>query len=136
MKKNLSAAIVLSVFLTGSAFAEMPAPAIKGDKPSAKTGMADANRKLGRGLANLTMGWMEIFKGIQEVDRNQNTIAAITWGPVYGLGNAISRTATGAFETLTFPIPTTAEKDYRPILEPEFILPGTNDTYLSDPVTK
>jgi putative exosortase-associated protein (TIGR04073 family) len=79
---------------------------------------------------------MEIFKGMQEVDRNENGVAAVAWGPVYGLGNAISRTAAGAFETLTFPFPTTADKDYDPILEPEFVLERHSDTVLSDPVTR
>lgn len=79
-------------------------------------------RKLGRGLGNLAFGWMELLKGIQEVGDNQNFIAGLTWGPIYGAGNTIVREAVGAYEVLTFPIP--LPENFKPILQPEFVLAG------------
>ncbi len=77
-------------------------------------------RKLGRGLGNLAFGWMELLKGIQDVGDQQNFIAGLTWGPIYGAGNAIVREAAGAYEVLTFPIP--IPENFKPILQPEFVI--------------
>ncbi len=76
----------------------------------------DSGRKLGRGISNLAFGWIDILKGIEDVGNEQNFLAAITWGPIYGAGNAIVRTAAGAYETVTFPFPN------EPLVHPEFVL--------------
>ena len=83
-----------------------------------------ASRKLGRGLANTGLGWVEFFKGIQEVGEEKGFWAGATWGPLYGAVNAARRTAVGVGETLTFPIP--GKNNYDPILEPEFVLEDSN----------
>lgn len=83
-------------------------------------GGVDMGRKLGRGIANVAFGWVDIFNGIKEVHEQNNTIAAITWGPIYGFGKAIRRTAAGAAEVVTFPIKTS--KYNEPLVEPEFVL--------------
>ncbi len=113
---------------------KMPPPAIKGAKADRAETSAGMNRKLGRGLSNLTMGWLEIFKGIEHIDKTEGGVAALSWGPIYGLGNAIARTATGLFETVTFPIP--VRGGYDPLIDPEFVLEKPDETILSDPVTK
>ena len=79
-----------------------------------------ATRKLGRGIANVGFGWMELFKGIQSVGEEKGFWAGVTWGPLYGCANAVNRTAIGVAETLTFPVP--LANKYQPVLEPEFVL--------------
>ncbi len=77
-------------------------------------------KKLGRGIANLAFGWLDILKGIEKVGEENNFIAAITWGPIYGTGNAVVRTLAGAYEVVTFPIPQPAH--FEPLVKPEFVL--------------
>ena len=78
------------------------------------------SRKLGRGVANTGLGWVEIFKGMQDVSDESGFWAGATWGPIYGTLNAVRRTAAGVYETATFPM--AGEKRFEPILEPEFVL--------------
>ena len=77
------------------------------------------SRKLGRGLTNFSCGWMEIFKGVTEVNSHDNLAAALSWGVVKGVGQGAKRTALGVYETTTFPLP--GSKKYEPLMEPEFI---------------
>ena len=63
------------------------------------------SRKLGRGLANAGMGWMEIFKGAQKVSDENGYWAGATWGPIYGVINAAKRTGAGIFKRLHLPYP-------------------------------
>ena len=87
-----------------------------------------AERKLGRGLANLAFGWVEIFKGIDEVHKDRDSVvAASTWGTVRGATQAGARTLTGVYEIVTFPFPD--RKDYAPQLEPEFVLDKPKKRY-------
>ena len=81
---------------------------------------AGASRKLGRGIANAGLGWIEFFKGMQSVGEEKGFWAGMTWGPLYGAVNAVRRTAVGVGETVTFPIP--GKNNYEPVLEPEFVL--------------
>ena len=77
-------------------------------------------RKLGRGVANTGLGWVELFKGVQDVGGESGFWAGATWGPIYGTLNAVRRTAVGVYETATFPISNKGR--FEPVLEPEFIL--------------
>jgi putative exosortase-associated protein (TIGR04073 family) len=79
-----------------------------------------ATRKLGRGVANTGLGWMEVFKGVQDVGQQSGFWAGATWGPIYGTLNAVRRTAVGVYETATFPI--SNQGRFEPVLEPEFVL--------------
>ncbi len=81
---------------------------------------AGATRKLGRGLANTGLGWMELFKGMQDVSHESGFWAGATWGPIYGTMNAVRRTAAGVYETATFPLG--GPNRFEPILEPEYVL--------------
>ena len=77
-------------------------------------------KKLGRGISNIAFGWLEFPKGIQDVGEQNNFIAGITWGPIYGLGKAVARTVAGAYEVVTFPVPVPA--NFEPLVRPEFML--------------
>ena len=79
---------------------------------------AYTGRKLGRGLTNAAFGWTEVLSREEKTLDEHGPTAAIFWGPLDGLGNAVKRTAEGVFETLTFPFKTSADAD--PALQPEF----------------
>lgn len=79
-----------------------------------------ASHKLGRGVGNVLFGWIDIFKGVEDVGEEHGAVAGATWGPIRGLGQALGRTAAGAYEIITFPI--AAPGDFEPLIEPEFVL--------------
>ncbi len=110
-------AAALVVFSDAYAFAE-EAMTIPGERVDYGTGVG---KKLGRGLSNAAFGWMDVLKGIEDVGDNQNFIAGITWGPIYGAGRAIQRTAAGVVEVATFPIPA-PNNNFEPLVKPEFVM--------------
>lgn len=79
----------------------------------------DPGRKLGRGVTNVITGWLEIFDKIGEQSAEHNFFVGITWGLIKGVGYAIARTAVGAYEIATFPLPLPSE--YEPVMQPEFV---------------
>ena len=119
MKKMLF--FILFMGLTAGAWAYQDMPTDYARKDPAM----GATRKLGRGLANTGLGWVEVFKGIQSVSDEKGFWAGLTWGPLYGAANAIKRTGVGVAETLTFPV--SGPNHYEPVLEPEFVLGDENN---------
>ncbi len=79
----------------------------------------DMLRKLGRGVANIATGVIEIPKSIQESFYDNGPIAAGTYGVLDGVYKFLLRTGVGVYEVITFPLPFPA--DYEPIIEPEFL---------------
>lgn len=79
-------------------------------------------RKLGRGIANIGTGILEIPSNIVSVTEEDGYLAGATYGIVKGIAWAVLRTTVGAYETATFLIPIPFH--YDPILEPEFLLSG------------
>jgi putative exosortase-associated protein (TIGR04073 family) len=77
--------------------------------------------KLGRGIANVLTGWMEIPKEIAEAWRETDPITGLIVGTIKGVGYTIVRVVAGVYEILTFPMP--FPENYEPIIEPEFVLP-------------
>lgn len=80
---------------------------------------ADPLRKLGRGLANTLTGVVEVPKKVILTCKDENPLMGFTWGLVKGTAVGILRSATGLYETLTFPIP--APAGYEPMIHPEFV---------------
>jgi len=80
---------------------------------------ADVWRKLGRGLVNTVTGVVEIPKKVIMISKDDNILLGLTWGLVKGTTVGMLRTASGVYETVTFPIP--APADYEPIIHPEFV---------------
>ena len=76
-------------------------------------------KKLGRGLANILTGWIELPKNMYDTSGEENMLSGITMGMAKGIGMTIVRTGAGVYETITFPLP--IPEDYEPVLEPEFI---------------
>ena len=119
MKKLLL--FIFLIALPSGAWAYQQTPTdIAGSDPA-----IGATRKLGRGLSNVGLGWVEIFKGMQSVGEEKGFWAGATWGPLYGAANAIKRTGVGVVETVTFPV--RGANNYGPILEPEFVLGDENN---------
>jgi putative exosortase-associated protein (TIGR04073 family) len=71
--------------------------------------------KLGSGLSNLAMGWLEIPKNMINTSNQTNVLFGISGGLLKGLLHTAGRTLTGAADFLTFPVPT------QPIAHPEFV---------------
>ena len=80
----------------------------------------EMTRKLGRGVGNILTGWIELPKNVYDTSVDSNVLAGVTLGLVKGVGMTVMRTVVGAYETVTFPIP--FPEDYRPIVEPEFVI--------------
>jgi putative exosortase-associated protein (TIGR04073 family) len=79
----------------------------------------DPAKKLGRGLANILTGWIELPKNICDTSVEDNPLAGLTIGLAKGIGMTIVRTGAGIYEVVTFPFP--IPEDYGPVLEPEFV---------------
>lgn len=79
----------------------------------------DPAKKLGRGIANILTGWVEIPKNIYNTSIESNPLVGLTVGTAKGIGMSIVRTGAGVYELITFPFP--LPEDYMPILEPEFV---------------
>lgn len=76
-------------------------------------------RKLGRGLANVFTGIVEIPKKVILTSKKENLAKGLTSGFMKGVQEGLVRTASGLYETLTFPIPSPA--DFEPMVIPEFV---------------
>ena len=77
-----------------------------------------AVRKLGRGLAAMTTGFLELPGNMVVETREHGPAEGIPLGFAKGLGMIIPRELVGVYEFLSAPFP--APADFRPILQPEF----------------
>lgn len=73
--------------------------------------------KLGRGLAGMTCGFLELPGNIVTETRKRGAIG-VPIGTAYGLGMLVTRTLVGVYEFVTAPLP--VPEGYRPILKPEY----------------
>lgn len=62
--------------------------------------------KFTSGLANTVTGWMELPKNIVNTTQQQNIGMGLTVGLVKGVAHTVGRTLVGAFELVTFFVPT------------------------------
>jgi putative exosortase-associated protein (TIGR04073 family) len=99
--------VLFAVFFCLSAFLSVPAHA------------DDPFRKLGRGVSNILMSWVEVSNGIQVGVRKDNKIAGVTHGIAHGTHRMIVRFLVGWHECFTFPF--TGEEDYEAAYESEFV---------------
>lgn len=79
----------------------------------------DPFTKLGRGVANVLTGWVEITKEIYKTSVEENPFTGLTAGLARGTGAALRRTGAGLYETATFPFPGT--ENYSPTIDPEYV---------------
>lgn len=78
----------------------------------------NALRKLGRGIANVLFGIVEIPNQITKATSQHGGAAAATYGLPKGLVRFVGRELTGVYEIVTFPLP--LPRGYKPIMKPEF----------------
>ena len=94
------------------------------DEVMGRYNLHPAFEKLGRGVANLLCGWMELPLNIQKRYSTSDTGASFFTGIAYGLFKGIVRTGVGAYETVTFFLP--YPEDFAPILPTlEYFQKGT-----------
>ena len=99
----------------------------------ALTGCAGPEQKFGRGMNNVTefarMGEMQ--RSLEQTGVWENPNEAYTTGVVRGINRSLARTAVGAYEILTFPIP-----PYDPVFLPsEPVYPDSyRPNLLADPM--
>lgn len=78
--------------------------------------------KLGRGVSNVLLGWVEIPKNIAREWRRTEPFTGTITGSIKGFGWAVARTMSGFYEIISFPFP--VPRNYEPIMYPEFVLPS------------
>jgi putative exosortase-associated protein (TIGR04073 family) len=76
-----------------------------------------ASHKLGRGLAAITTGFLEIPGNIVQETRTKGGIG-VPIGLAKGVGMLVTRELVGVYELLSAPFP--APAGFRPILTPEY----------------
>jgi putative exosortase-associated protein (TIGR04073 family) len=77
-----------------------------------------AARKVGRGLAAMTCGFLEVPGNIVKVHRERGPAWGFSLGFVQGLGMIVVRELVGVYEFVTAPLE--VPPGFEPIIEPEF----------------
>jgi putative exosortase-associated protein (TIGR04073 family) len=75
-------------------------------------------RKVGRGLAAMTCGWLELPGNVVKTSLERGPAWGFTLGFVEGLGRIVVRDLVGVYEFVTAPFPLPA--GFAPIIQPEF----------------
>lgn len=81
--------------------------------------MDGALSKLGRGIANIATGPLELVRTPELVTQRDGTLAGVTVGVCQGLWRGVLRELAGAFEVVTFFVE--VPKDFKPLMSPEFV---------------
>ena len=97
----------------------------------------DPLHKLGRGIANVGFGALEIPMKIYDENKNEGGIAAVTHGPLKGIAFFVAREVVGVIEIVTFLIPLPGCPDdprdagwgYGPIMRPEWVVDTDHNYY-------
>jgi len=84
-----------------------------------------AARKVGRGLAAMTTGFLEVPGNIVKTSRERGYGWGFTLGFVEGLGMIVVRELVGVYEFLSCPIP--VPSGFQPVIQPEFPWSYFND---------
>jgi putative exosortase-associated protein (TIGR04073 family) len=99
-----------------------------------------AARKAGRGVAGMTLGFLEVPGNVVQETRTNGIFSGITVGFAMGLGKLVARELVGVYEFVTAPF--AVPENYEPVLQPEFTWQyfesepgrayGFSDGYLSE----
>ena len=96
----------------------LPLAVLLASLPGTASARDTAARKLGRGVANLSLGVLAIPGEIVETTRENGPFVGATWGFTKGVGMLVASEVVGLWEVLTCPFETPPR--FEPILEPEF----------------
>jgi putative exosortase-associated protein (TIGR04073 family) len=118
----------------GLALSALLLPAVAGAEENT------AARKAGRGLAGMTLGFLEVPGNVVQETRTNGVFSGITVGLAMGVGKLVARELVGVYEFVTAPFAIPA--GYEPVLQPEFTWDyfesepgrayGFSDSYLSE----
>ena len=81
-------------------------------------GERTAVSKAGRGLAEMTTGFLELPGNVVAVSRDQGALGGMTIGLAKGIGMIPVRELVGVYDFVTSPFP--APGHYDPVIEPEY----------------
>jgi putative exosortase-associated protein (TIGR04073 family) len=98
-------------------------------------GCAGPERKLGRGINNATefLRFGEIRRSVEQTSLFGSPDESYTTGLIHGFNRSVARTAVGAYEIVTFPIP---RYDHALILPERPVYPDSyKPKMLADPTT-
>lgn len=87
-------------------------------------------RKLGRGITNVAFGALEIPMKVNDMNKDEGGLAAVTYGTFLGIAYFLAREAVGIVDVATFPVPLPGCTDdpndvgwgYGPLMEPEWVV--------------
>ncbi len=93
--------------------------------------------KLGRGIANVAFGPLELLIRPWDVARQQGEIAALTFGVLQGVVYTVAREVVGVVDIVTFPIPLPGATDdpnlegygYGPLMRPAWVVDIDHNAY-------
>ncbi len=86
--------------------------------PNVAAARDSAARKVGRGVANLTLGVLAIPGEIVQTTQERGVFVGATWGLAKGVGMLVAHEVVGLWEIVTCPFET--PPGFKPILAPEF----------------
>ena len=99
-----------------------------------------AARKAGRGLAGMTLGFLEVPGNVVQETRTNGVFSGMTIGLAVGVGKLVARELVGVYEFVTAPF--AVPENFEPVLQPEFTWQyfesepgrayGFSDSYLSE----
>jgi len=118
------AGVIVTILIAALVFQTVPVLAQSYDPEEdlpKTTGVEKALTKLGRGLANIMLGWAEIPVTFDKgVKKGKPLGYLLGVAPVLGTARAVMRTSSGVYEVVSFPF-SSREVNYEAVLEPEFI---------------
>lgn len=93
--------------------------------------------KLGRGVANIAFGPLELLKQPYDINQNTGAIPALTYGVLRGVCYTIAREVVGVIDIVTFPMPLPGCTDdpedygwgYGPLMRPAWVMDVEHNPY-------
>lgn len=120
MNRTASAVVTAAVLVAWAAPARASsAPGAAGTALSQQERVSLVGKKLGRGLVNVSTGWIELPKHIYVLNEEWGPVFGAVFGGLHGLEVSTVRTLAGIYETATFPVPVPAE--YAPVVLPSSV---------------
>lgn len=113
-KKWMSLAALATLMMTA------PVAAAQFDVDQDRSDFSKMLHKLGRGVANVFTCWVEVPRHVANEWEKTDPASGIVLGTIKGIGWGFARFVTGAYETVTFPVPIPA--GYEPMIQPEFVV--------------
>ena len=93
--------------------------------------------KLGRGVANVAFGPLELLIRPYDVNQDKGAIASLTYGVLSGVAYTIARECVGVVDIVTFPVPLpgcsddplSSEYGYGPLMTPAWVVDPSHNAF-------